>query len=177
MQSFEPIFANDGYRPNVGIIICNQLGQVFWARRVNRDGWQFPQGGVARHESITQAMYRELTEETGLQPDHVRMRQHTQQWLKYDLPKKLLRNQHRRFSRKKRQGQKAFRGQKQVWFLLELIEDDSVVDLSAGHERPEFDSWEWVDVEFAVKNIVDFKRPVYQQAISELSPSLPNVSS
>jgi len=52
MQNFEPIFANDGYRPNVGIIICNREKQVFWARRINDDGWQFPQGGVSRDEAL-----------------------------------------------------------------------------------------------------------------------------
>ena len=40
----------DGYRPNVGIVILNAQGQLFWARRVNRDGWQFPQGGMRTDE-------------------------------------------------------------------------------------------------------------------------------
>lgn len=173
MQNFEPIFANDGYRPNVGIIICNPRGLVFWARRVNRDGWQFPQGGVAKNESLTDAMYRELEEETGILPDQVRLVGHTKDWLKYDLPKKLLRNQNRRFIRARQRNQSAFRGQKQVWFLLELLGDDSVVNLAAGLEKPEFDNWEWVEADFAVKNIVDFKRPVYQQALHELGPLIP----
>lgn len=177
MQNFEPIFANDGYRPNVGIIICNAAGLVFWARRVSRDGWQFPQGGVARNETIEQAMYRELAEETGISADQVRVIGHTQNWLHYDLPQKLLRHQNRRFFRNRHRGQKSFRGQKQVWFLLELLGDDSIVDLSAGLEKPEFDQWEWVDAKFALANIVDFKRPVYQQALAELGPLLPKSQS
>ncbi|MEO0368674.1 MAG: RNA pyrophosphohydrolase, partial [Pseudomonadota bacterium] len=172
-RNFEPIFANDGYRPNVGIIICNQHGQVFWARRIKRDGWQFPQGGVARDESLTDAMYRELEEETGLQKGQVRLVAHTRDWLKYDLPKKLLRNQKRRFFGGRRKKQISFRGQKQVWFLLELLEDDSVVNLKAGLERPEFDTWQWVEASFAIDNIVAFKRPVYERALSELGPYLP----
>ena len=36
----------DGYRPNVGIVLMHEDGRVFWARRVRRDGWQFPQGGM-----------------------------------------------------------------------------------------------------------------------------------
>ena len=36
----------DGYRPNVGIVLLNADGRLFWARRVSRDGWQFPQGGL-----------------------------------------------------------------------------------------------------------------------------------
>lgn len=172
MQNFEPIFANDGYRPNVGIIICNRRGQVFWARRINNDGWQFPQGGVSRNESLLDAMYRELQEETGLDRDQVQLVAHTKDWLHYDLPQRLLRNQRRR-ARGTGRRRVSFKGQKQVWFLLQLIEDDSAVDLQSGLETPEFDSWRWVDMSHAIDNIVDFKKTVYQQALSELGEYLP----
>jgi len=172
MQNFEPIFANDGYRPNVGIIICNQAGQVFWARRINQDGWQFPQGGVSRNESLLDAMYRELQEETGLTQDQVRLVAHTKNWLHYDLPRRLLRNQRRRAAGQSRTGV-GFKGQKQVWFLLELIGEESAVNLAAGLENPEFDSWRWVDTRHAIDNIVDFKKTVYQKALSELGQFLP----
>ena len=56
----------DGYRPNVGIVLMHPDGRVFWARRVRRDGWQFPQGGMNTDETPLEAMYRELREETGL---------------------------------------------------------------------------------------------------------------
>lgn len=173
MHNFEPIFANDGYRPNVGIIICNKDGQVFWARRINNDGWQFPQGGVSRNEGLIEAMYRELHEETGLAYKQVEIMAHTRQWLHYDLPQKLLRNQRRRspIGGRKRV---SFKGQKQVWFLLKLVDDDSAVDLHGGMEQPEFDDWRWVDCRHAIDNIVDFKRSVYKKAISELEQFLPN---
>ena len=172
MQNFEPIFADDGYRPNVGIIICNTEGQVFWARRVNRDGWQFPQGGVTRNESLIDAMYRELQEETGIDQQHVRLVAHTKDWLHYDLPSRFLRGQ-RNYANRKRV---KFKGQKQVWFLLQLVDDDSVVDLSSGVESPEFDSWRWVETGFALDNIVDFKRGVYEQALNELSDHFPSAT-
>jgi len=57
----------DGYRPNVGIVLMHPDGRVFWARRVRRDGWQFPQGGMNTDETPLEAMYRELREETGLE--------------------------------------------------------------------------------------------------------------
>lgn len=174
MQNFEPIFANDGYRPNVGIIVCNDQGQLFWARRISHDGWQFPQGGVARDESLLAAMYRELEEETGILQAQVELIAHTQNWLRYDLPATLLRNQKRRFIRSKQRSQVSFRGQKQVWFLLHLREDDSVVNLAAGSQKPEFDEWKWVGADFALQHIVDFKRPVYQQVLDELTPFLPS---
>ena len=48
----------DGYRANVGIVLCNAQGQVMWARRVGQDAWQFPQGGISPEEDPQQAMYR-----------------------------------------------------------------------------------------------------------------------
>ncbi|MCD8338588.1 MAG: RNA pyrophosphohydrolase, partial [Burkholderiales bacterium] len=33
-----------GYRPNVGIILANPLIQVFWGKRIGQHSWQFPQG-------------------------------------------------------------------------------------------------------------------------------------
>lgn len=73
----------DGYRPNVGIVLMRQDGQVFWARRVRRDGWQFPQGGMNTDETPVEAMYRELQEETGLLPEHVEVLGATPGWLRY----------------------------------------------------------------------------------------------
>ena len=57
----------EGFRPNVGIIICNQKGQVMWAKRIGQDAWQFPQGGIRHGERLQQAMFRELKEEVGLE--------------------------------------------------------------------------------------------------------------
>lgn len=171
MQNFEPIFKNDGYRPNVGIIICNQNGKLFWARRINQDGWQFPQGGVSRNETLLDAMYRELKEETGLEKQQVKVVAHTRNWLHYDLPKRFLRNQ--RNKRNKHSRGKPFRGQKQVWFLLQLMDDDSAVNLQEM-DVPEFDMWRWVDPRFALDNIVDFKRSVYKKALSELERFIPS---
>ena len=56
----------DGYRKNVGIIICNSESQLLLAGRIANKGWQFPQGGVYQNETTDEAMYRELYEEVGL---------------------------------------------------------------------------------------------------------------
>ena len=64
---------NDGYRPNVGIVICNRCGQVLWARRYGQNSWQFPQGGIKLNETPEQAMFRELNEEVGVQPKDVKI--------------------------------------------------------------------------------------------------------
>jgi putative (di)nucleoside polyphosphate hydrolase len=149
----------DGYRPNVGIVLMRQDGQVFWARRVRRDGWQFPQGGMNTDETPVEAMYRELREETGLQPEDVELLGATPGWLRYRLPARAV-----------RQNQKLVCiGQKQVWFLLRLTGDESRVCLNLT-EAPEFDHWRWVDFWYPVQHVVIFKRGVYARALRHLAP-------
>lgn len=86
-----PVIDDDGYRPNVGIVICNRQGQVMWARRFGQHSPQFPQGGINPGESAEQAMYRELFEEVGLSRKDVRILASTRNWLRYKLPKRLVR--------------------------------------------------------------------------------------
>ncbi|VEA10907.1 Adenosine (5')-pentaphospho-(5'')-adenosinepyro phosphohydrolase [Salmonella enterica subsp. enterica] len=78
---------DDGYRPNVGIVICNRQGQVMWARRFGQHSWQFPQGGINPGESAEQAMYRELFEEVGLSRKDVRILASTSQLVALQVTK------------------------------------------------------------------------------------------
>jgi len=149
-----------GYRPNVGIILCNRENRVLWARRINHDGWQFPQGGVQHDETPEDAMYRELQEEIGLGMEHVELIARTQDWLRYDLPWV-----------KKRGTNPRFRGQKQIWYLLRLTGCDNDVRLNAS-KKPEFDSWRWVSYWQPLKQVVHFKRGVYRAALKELETHL-----
>lgn len=148
----------DGYRPNVGIILCNSRNEVFWGKRIRQHSWQFPQGGINHGENPEQAMYRELMEEVGLEPQHVRILGRTRNWLRYDVP--------RHWSRRDCRGH--YRGQKQIWFLLRLTGRDCDVCLRAS-THPEFDAWRWNDYWVAMETVVDFKREVYRAALSELS--------
>ena len=148
---------NEGYRPNVGIIICNNEKKVLWAKRVNEDAWQFPQGGINEGESPKEAMYRELMEEVGLSPEHVEIIARTKDWLRYDVPKNWIR----------RDWRDSYKGQKQIWFLLRLVGDDSNVFLEST-SKPEFDAWKWDDFWSPLDQIIDFKRDVYEQALNEL---------
>jgi putative (di)nucleoside polyphosphate hydrolase len=147
----------EGYRPNVGIIICNARNEVFWGKRVREHSWQFPQGGIKYGETPEQAMYRELHEEVGLMPDHVKILGRTRNWLRYEVPSHWVR----------REWRGSYRGQKQIWFLLRLVGRDSDVSLRAS-EKPEFDAWRWNEYWIPLESVIDFKRAVYQQALSEL---------
>lgn len=164
----ERVIDREGFRPNVGIVICNDADQVLWGRRINgKDSWQFPQGGMHQDESPEQAMYRELEEEVGLQPDTVKILGRTQGWLRYRLPKRFIR----------RSESPVCIGQKQIWFLLRLTADETAIRLDA-HDDPEFDHWRWVSYWYPVTAVVDFKQTVYRQALSQLvgqlSPKTPS---
>lgn len=149
----------DGYRPNVGIILMDTRGQVFWARRVRRDGWQFPQGGMNSDETPLEAMYRELHEETGLTAEHVSVLGSTPGWLRYRLPQRAIR----------RNDRLVCIGQKQVWFLLQFNGNDADLRLDTS-DKPEFDHWRWVDFWYPAENVVTFKRRVYLNALRHLAP-------
>lgn len=151
----------DGYRPNVGIVIVNSNNEVFWGKRIREHSWQFPQGGIKQGESPEQAMFRELYEEVGLRPEHVRVLARTRDWLRYDVPKHWI----------KREWRTTYRGQKQIWFLLRLVGRDCDVSLRAsGH--PEFDAWRWTGFWVPLESVIEFKRGVYRLALNELADVL-----
>lgn len=149
----------NGYRLNVGIILCNENGQVFWGRRIGQQSWQFPQGGIHQGETPRQAMFRELEEEVGLSERDVRLIGSTRSWLRYRLPPHLIR----------RHCSPLCIGQKQIWFLLRLTSCESRVCLDGSCE-PEFDGWRWVDYWHPLSEVVFFKRTVYRRALKELAP-------
>ena len=148
----------DGYRPNVGIVICNRKGQVLWAKRYGQNSWQFPQGGINDNESAEQAMYRELYEEVGLQPKDVKVLYASKHWLRYKLPKRLLRYD----------SKPVCIGQKQRWFLLQLVGDEKNINMNTT-KSPEFDGWRWVSFWYPVRQVVSFKRDVYRKVMKEFA--------
>ena len=124
----------EGYRPNVGIILLNARNQVFWGKRLRTHSWQFPQGGIKYGESPEQAMFRELHEEVGLVPEHVRIVARTRDWLR-----------------------------------------DSDLDLRAT-DHPEFDAWRWNEYWVPLDVVIEFKRDVYQMALTELARYMPKTN-
>ena len=153
----------EGFRPNVGIVLLNHRNEVFWGKRLRTHSWQFPQGGIKYGETPEQAMFRELHEEVGLFPDHVRIIARTRDWLRYEVPDRFIR----------RESRGHYKGQKQIWFLLQLTGRDSDMNLRAT-SHPEFDAWRWHEYWIPLDVVIDFKRDVYQTALTELSKFLPN---
>lgn len=160
-QPAETIIDAQGYRANVGIILCDDRGRLFWARRLGRAGWQFPQGGIQPGETPQQALYRELNEEVGLGAMHVQIMGSTQDWLRYRLPERYQRPD----------VMPLCIGQKQIWFLARFTGENAAVRLDAS-DSPEFDDWRWVEYWHPLSEVIFFKREVYQQALTELAPLL-----
>ena len=114
------------------------------------------QGGLKNQESHVNGMFRELKEEIGLDRDDVIIIGKTTKWLSYEIPKSYIK------------GASNYKGQKQIWFLLKFLREDSVINLNTT-TKPEFDQWEWIKYEDAIKKTINFKSYVYKKAYSELS--------
>ena len=146
-----------GFRANVGIVLMRDGGDVFLGGRSDGRGWQFPQGGMRREETPEEALYRELREEVGLQPDDVELLGRTRDWLRYRLPQQYVR----------RRSRPLCIGQKQLWFLLRFLRDEDRLRFDVT-DAPEFDRWKWVDYWSPVREVIHFKRNVYARALEEL---------
>ena len=145
------------YRPCVGVMLINDAGLIFAARRIDSDqpAWQMPQGGIDKGENPGVAALRELHEEISVTPDKVVPLAETRNWLAYDIPPEMVPHIW---------GGK-YRGQKQRWFLMRFAGQDSDIDLATEH--PEFSEWRWVTATEMLDAIVPFKRSIYAQVIDE----------
>jgi len=147
------------YRPNVGVVLFNAGGKVWYGRRHATEGphnWQFPQGGVDKGEDVAAAALRELQEETGV--TSVELLGRTEGEILYDFPAELM-AQHLREKRK------PWNGQRQTWFAFRFTGDEAEIDLNQ-HEEVEFDAWRWGDLSEACDLIVPFKRAAYEQVVA-----------
>ena len=152
---------SEGYRANIGIVITNEKKQILLAKRYKQNAWQLPQGGIDKGETELDALYRELEEEVGLAAKQVSLLAKTPKWLRYELPIEHIR----------RKQKPTCIGQKQVWYLLKLVSNDSDISLSL-HNKVEFDDWKWVDYWNPVDEVINFKKEVYEDMLKALAPVL-----
>ncbi len=144
------------YRPNVGAMLFNQVGQVLVARRADArqplhlaQAWQMPQGGIDAEETPRDAVLRELAEEIGTA--HAEIIDEYPEWLTYDLPPELI----------GRALGGRYRGQRQRWFALRFLGADEEIRLDA-HLPAEFDAWRWASLAELPALAVPFKREIYE---------------
>jgi len=137
------------------MMLVNDKKQIFVARRIDTkaEAWQMPQGGIDGDETPEQAAMRELTEETGT--DKAKIIKSGADWFSYDLPDHLA----------ARLWRGRYRGQKQKWFLMQFLGEDSDINLATQH--PEFDRWKWASPDQLAELIVPFKRELYLAILAE----------
>ena len=147
----EEKYKNLPLRIGVGVVLLNKENKVFVAKRIDnpKNFWQMPQGGVDSDENFLTAAFRELYEETSIR--NVKLIQEIEGTYTYELPKNLL-------------GiiwKGKYRGQKQKWFLMKYLGNDSEINLNTNN--PEFLEWKWVDIDQITEIVVDFKLHVYKE--------------
>jgi len=151
------------YRHCVGIMVLNHNGRVWAGRRISNaetpmtHRWQMPQGGIDKGEDPFLAAKRELFEETGMKS--VSLLGESAGWINYDLPDELV--------GKALKGK--YRGQTQKWFAFRFDGEESEINIEEPPDgsHPEFDDWDWKDIEELPSLIVPFKRGLYEQIVEE----------
>lgn len=155
-------FSHLPYRPCAGIMLVNRDGLVFVGQRLDAvvEAWQMPQGGIDPGEDAQDAALRELGEETGIAPHLAEIVARSATEHLYDLPDELI----------GRIWKGKYRGQRQIWFLMRFLGDDSDVDITTQHQ--EFKAWRWAAPADLVDLIVPFKRELYANVLAEFADHL-----
>lgn len=145
------------YRPGIGIMLLNSQNMVLVGRRIDTtsDAWQMPQGGIDDGEEPREAVMRELEEEVGTNKAEIILE--STEWLSYDLPDRLI----------SRIWNGKYRGQKQKWFALRFLGEDSDININTKH--PEFCEWKWATMVDLPDLIVPFKKDIYSKVVEEFS--------
>lgn len=112
--------------------------------------WQMPQGGIEDGETPEEAVAREMMEEVGT--NNFKILGETENWLEYTIPHGLRRHD------------SAFIGQRQKWFLLQFLGNNSDINLNVS-DHSEFDTWRWMAPGNIIRLSVHFKRNLYIEAL------------
>jgi len=157
-ESVRPLeYSKRPYRPCVGIMLINDNGHIFGGQRIDNraEAWQMPQGGIDAGEDVETACFREMREEIGT--DKADILSIHPEWLNYAIPLPLA----------DRLWGGSYRGQSQKWVALRYTGKDS--DINIATEEPEFFSWQWMSPADLIQLAVPFKRPVYEDIMSQFA--------
>jgi len=151
------------YRRGVGMMVLNKDNQVLVGKRLDSKGdiWQMPQGGIDGDETVMEAGFRELLEETSV--SSVELISESRNWFYYDVPDFLV--------GKLWDGK--YRGQKQKWILFKFVGDEKEINISTSH--PEFGEWKWVEIDLLSGLVVSFKRNLYNAIVEEFLDQIEEV--
>ena len=157
MKNLKP-FHDRPYRPCVGLMVFNSLGDVFSGQRLDNPNkaWQLPQGGIDDGENPIQAAFRELEEETSIKS--VIFIAEYPKWIKYDVPLNLADNL----------WNGKFRGQTQKWLLFYFNGKNNEININTIN--PEFKNWLWMDPFELTSKAIYFKKDVYNQIYKVFLP-------
>ena len=145
------------YRSNVAALIVRADGSLLICERWTVPGaWQFPQGGVDPGETLEQALFREVREEIGIGPKHLRILKRRTGY-RYLYPEEV---------RQKKLQKHGNQGQEQTYYLCELLPTAPPIDVD---QKPrEFRAYRWIDpAEFDLDWLPAFKQDVYRQVMMD----------
>ena len=141
----------EDYRDNVAAIIINKEKKVLMCEHIWIDNaWQFPQGGVEDNESEEDAILRELSEEIGTQKLKILSKMDRKIMYKYPYYLKEKYNS---------------QGQLQRYFLVYYFGDNSDIRFD-NQEKPEFQSYQWLDYTEPPLRVIYFKKLAYLEALN-----------
>ena len=148
------------FRPCAGAIVFNKDGKVFLGSRIEtaNDRWQFPPGGIEAGEIPAEAASRELYEETGI--SSVELVYTDVEPTRYEFSAEIKENFRKRG---------IFNDGQDIYFSLFYFTGNEK-DIHLDMPHPEFKRYKWDTLEFAVFNVIDFKKEAYSAAAQRMAP-------
>lgn len=150
------------FRKCAATVVFNKDGLVLLGSRAdfNDDNWQFPQGGIEKNESPEDAAIRELFEETSVKSVNV-----------IDIIKHPVRYEFTESIKKTLRKRKIYNDGQDIYFVLLFFNGD-YNEINVNTQNPEFKKTCWESLDFAVNNVVEFKKDAYKQMALTFYPKI-----